>query len=105
MGELRRIFAAALPAAGGVVTLDAEDAQHVRVLRLRAGARVELFDACGAHAAATLREVSRERVVCDVEARVNVEPPDTALHLVVCLPKGKKLDDITRALTELGVMS
>jgi 16S rRNA (uracil1498-N3)-methyltransferase len=103
--ELRRIFAAALPAANGEVVLDEEAAQHVRVLRLRPGAQVQLFDARGGAALATLREVSRARVICDALARTLVPAPEAVLHLVVCLPKGKKLDDITRALTELGVSS
>ncbi|MFI5307617.1 MAG: RsmE family RNA methyltransferase [Polyangiales bacterium] len=103
--ELRRVFATPLPSTGGEVVLDDESAQHVRVLRLRAGERVQLFDGLGAAAPATLREVSRARVICDALATAFIPAPEAVLHVVVCIPKGKKLDDIARALTELGVSS
>jgi len=97
----RRLYAASLSA--GVVHLDAAQAKHARVLRLREGDRVILFDGRGSEAGAILTTLGED------SARCEAEPPRTVAHagppivLCQCLPKGGKLEDIVRACTELGV--
>jgi 16S rRNA (uracil1498-N3)-methyltransferase len=101
----RRLFADALPEAGGEVVLPPESAEHARVLRLTRGTTVELFDGQAGEAQASLTELSRTRAVCLAQPRRSVPPPAATLHVVLALPKGKKLEDITRMLTELGISS
>jgi 16S rRNA (uracil1498-N3)-methyltransferase len=101
----RRLFAQDLPETAGEVVLSVESARHAQVLRLRAGERVRLFDGCAAEADAVVSAISRERVVCQAEPRVQLPPPAATLHVVLGLPKGGVLEDITRMLTELGVSS
>lgn len=98
----RRLYAPVLPEAGGIVRLDAAQTKHARVLRLREGDRVVLFDGRGAEADASITSLGEE-VSCEAE------PPRAIVHarprvvLCQCLPKGGKLEDIVRATTELGV--
>lgn len=69
------------------------------MLRRAAGAAVLLADGHGWHAPATLR---------GEHARVSAPPTcaprrSPAIEVVQALPKGRKLDDVVRTLTELGV--
>lgn len=101
--RLRRLFAPELPEAGGRLTLPKGSANHARVLRLMAGARVELFDGLGAAAEATIVGIERDQVVCDVGLRARAEASVPALHVVIGFPKGDKPEEIVRMLSELGV--
>lgn len=86
---------------GEQVGLPDEAAAHLhRVLRLRAGAEVALADGVGGRAPAVLTGAGQARVT----AAVVVEPPPSpALVLVQALAKGRKLDEVVRTATELGV--
>ena len=105
---LRRFFcedAAALsaadPAMRDPIQLGPEIVRHVRVLRLQTGDHIELFDGRGHRAEAELIDADRARLV-----RVwSVSPDLPRTHLIQCLPKGAKADDIVRMTTELGVAS
>ena len=102
MPRLRRLYVAELPAAGGAVELPRESLEHVHVLRLNAGAELELFDGRGGSARAELTSVTRSRASC------LAQPPSAAvkqtdLQLIVCLPKAGKLETVVRMTTELGV--
>jgi 16S rRNA (uracil1498-N3)-methyltransferase len=101
----RRLFVPELPEGGGNVKLPAETCRHVQVLRLAAGTRVELFDGRAGEAEAVLREVTRKSVRCDAGPRRVLPPAEPALHLILGVPKGDRLEGIVRMLTELGVAS
>ncbi len=98
----RRLFARALPDGGGELRLDAFASRHAKVLRLREGDPVVLFDGAG-------REAEGEVLAAGDELRCRVGPPrerssnEPRVVLCQCLPKGGKLDDIVRASTVLGV--
>lgn len=85
---------------GSRLVLGQDADHHVRtVLRLSPGARLELSDGRGTTAAARL---------ADREVEVLEEPethpvPATTIEVVHALPKGRKLDEVVRVLTELGV--
>jgi 16S rRNA (uracil1498-N3)-methyltransferase len=66
---------------------------------------VQLFDGQSGQAEAAISVVSRQRIVCVAGPRQRVPRPSSALHVVLGFPKGGKLEDITRMLTELGVSS
>ncbi len=95
----RRLFLPPDRIAGGRASLTPEAAHYLRdVLRLAAGAAVELFDGAGGSYAA---EVEEGFAGLRVGPRREVRPP-LALWLVVALAKGEKMDWIVQKATELG---
>lgn len=98
---MRRLYAASL--AAGPVELDAAQVKHARVLRLREGDRVILFDGRGKEADAILIAVDESSARCEAEAPRDVVSSGPRVVLCQCLPKGGKLEDIVRACTELNV--
>ncbi|AKF09036.1 RsmE family RNA methyltransferase [Sandaracinus amylolyticus] len=103
MSEPRRLHARALGDPGARVVLDADAARHARVLRLRAGDRVVLFDGVGAEADAVVEHADATTIACVIDALRVAVAPTSRVVLVQALPKGGKLDDIVRACTETGV--
>lgn len=101
----RRLFAAELPIEARELELTEESRKHAQVLRLREGDDVELFDAAGCTARATLLAVGSKRASCRVEPLQCHAREAPSLHLVLGLPKGDKLDNAVRMLTELGAAS
>ncbi|MEX1177261.1 MAG: RsmE family RNA methyltransferase [Nitriliruptor sp.] len=86
--------------AGDHVELPPDALHHLtRVLRLRAGAAVVASDGAGSEASGHLVE---DGVVLDA-AVVTAAPPAPALTVAQALPKGRKLDEVVRQITELGV--
>ena len=99
---VRRLYACQLPESGGLVTLDEGPSRHVRVLRLRIGDDVELFDGSGRVAQATIDSLGPP-VVCSAAAPKVVDRQHTRVVLLLAIPKGATLDDCVRMATELGV--
>jgi len=98
----RRLYAPNLPDQGGPVTLGESPSRHVRVLRLRPGDSVLLFDGAGRVASARVESVGDE-VLCEAEAAFATETRRARLVLMLGIPKGSKLDDCVRMATELEV--
>ena len=93
-------------AAGGRMTLPETAGHHVlRVLRLRAGDALTVFDGRGGEYRATLvLRVSRAAVEVDVGAHDPVERESTlAVELVQGICKGDRMDLVVQKATELGV--
>jgi 16S rRNA (uracil1498-N3)-methyltransferase len=93
--------------AGELVALPESEAHHVaRVLRLRVGDAVEIFDGCGGSARGRVARIGRHDVevaaeeVCPLAARTG-----PAIHLAFAVPKGNRLDWLLEKTTELGVAS
>ena len=87
-------------AAGDAVHLSAAQRSHLeRVLRLAPGAVVEVADGAGWSAPGVLTEGG---VRLTGDARLTPEPTPR-LVLAQGLPKGRKLDEVLRQATELGV--
>ncbi len=101
--HVRRFKVGALPEAGGTLRLPADATRHVRVLRLRAGSTVRLFDGRGNEALARIAAVKRDEVLCEVAPKRVAREQLRRVTLVQALPKGPKLDSIVRMTTELGV--
>lgn len=99
---VRRLYAPVLPAAGGFVVLGPGPSRHVRVLRLRAGDEVLLFDGLGKTARARITEVG-EQATCEADEPVEAETRRARVVLMLAIPKGAKLDECVRMATELGV--
>lgn len=99
---VRRFYAPRLPATGGVVVLGEGPSRHVRVLRLRAGDEVVLFDGSGNAASARIRAI-RDEVTCDASAPLPREARRARVILMLAIPKGSKLEVCVRMAAELGV--
>jgi len=99
---VRRLYVPDLPEAGGAVTLGEGPRRHVRVLRLRAGEEVVLFDGKGRAAPARIDSVD-EQVVCQAQPAHVAATKHVRVVLMLAIPKGSKLDDCVRMATELGV--
>lgn len=99
---VRRLYVPDLPEQGGEVTLDESASRHVRVLRLRAGDELLLFDGRGRSARARLASLG-EQIVCEAGLPSASEEQRVRLVLMLAVPKGSKLDDCVRMATELGV--
>lgn len=87
--------------------LPADELPHIRkVLRLKPGQEVELFDGRGRSCAARLVTVERRKVVCERLARPVADPPPTlAIEVLTPLPKGRRAVWLIEKLSELGVVS
>jgi 16S rRNA (uracil1498-N3)-methyltransferase len=107
MPRLWRAWHPALPdEAGSVVELEPAEAHHVlRVLRLRAGEPLALFDGRGSEWRATLLQAAGAAASVRLEERI-VEPavePTLALTLYQCLLKPERMEWVVQKATELGV--
>lgn len=93
--------------AAGTVTLDDAQAHYaMHVLRLKAGAAVELFDGLGARARGRIDHATRREVILTVEELLPPSPtPRPTVHLAFAVPKGKRLDWLLEKATELGAAS
>ncbi len=102
-----RVSAGALAAApaGTTIALSEEEARHLRVMRLKSGDAVELFDGAGQVATGVVVDPTVDRVGIRVDAAraATVESP-VAVTLIQAVPvKPQRLDTTVRLCTELGV--
>ena len=91
--------------ASSEVQLPDDEAQHLaRVLRLRAGDAVAIFDGQGREALARVASVTSRRVsVHVVEPRTPAPEPEVAVTLAQALLKSDKMDRVIRDAVMLGV--
>lgn len=92
---------------GTACSLEGDEAVHLaRVLRLRPGDEVELFDGRGGVGRFRLAEVGRRRSRLELLSRRGAAPAlPFAVHCAVATPKGKRAHRLVEALTELGAAS
>ncbi len=84
--------------------LSPDESQHLRVLRLRPGATVRVFDGQGGEADAALIRLDEGGAMLELGETVhNDRETPQPVTLAVALLKGDKLSDVVRAGTELGV--
>jgi 16S rRNA (uracil1498-N3)-methyltransferase len=102
--RLTRVYLDAPLEAGARVTLTGSAARHVtRVLRLRPGQALTLFNGRGGEYAATIEALRRERVAVAVgePSAIERESPLT-LTLAQGVSRGERMDLIVQKATELG---
>jgi 16S rRNA (uracil1498-N3)-methyltransferase len=88
---------------GALAELPPEAARHARVLRLRAGEPVVLFNGRGGEHAARIVDVARSRVRAQVGAWSATErEPPLAVTLVQGVSSGDRMDFTVQKATELG---
>ncbi|HUG99806.1 MAG TPA: 16S rRNA (uracil(1498)-N(3))-methyltransferase [Gammaproteobacteria bacterium] len=105
MSRTPRVFVHAPLATGQRLTLEGEAAAHLgRVLRVRAGEAVVLFDGSGPEFAAVVQAATRRTVELAVGAQRDVgreSPLELVLLQGVC--RHERMDWVIRKATELGV--
>jgi 16S rRNA (uracil1498-N3)-methyltransferase len=101
---MHRFYAPAL-AFDREVELPEEEAHHLaRVLRLKAGDVVAVFDGRGYEATARVHAIAGRRVTIKaVEKRVPVREPDIAITLAQAVLKSDKMDRVVRDAVMMGV--
>jgi len=104
---LPRCFAPSLTGDSSTVTLPAGEATHLlRVLRIRVGGAVRVFDGRGLEYLARVSRATKSVVELSIGARV-VPAPETrvAVTLAQALLKTDKFDTVVRDATMLGVVA
>jgi 16S rRNA (uracil1498-N3)-methyltransferase len=100
---MRRFLIDPVPAGQTKITLGTEESSHLsKVLRLKKGALIELFDGQGMVYQATILEIGRS-VTASIVSSHESQTPQPRIHLHLGLLKGKKMDLIIQKATELGV--
>ncbi|MEX2123568.1 MAG: 16S rRNA (uracil(1498)-N(3))-methyltransferase [Woeseia sp.] len=102
---LNRLYVPDPLKAGDELRLDEERTRYVgRVLRLRVGDAVVLFDGSGGEFSAAITEVAKRAVVVRVGERRerSVESP-LAITLIQGISRGERMDIVVQKATELGV--
>lgn len=92
-------------AAGDILMLDEQPAHHIRrVLRLRPGASLRVFDGQGTEHDAILHEINHGRVTVEIGGKVAciAEPPH-AITLVQGITRGDRMDFTLQKAVELGI--
>jgi 16S rRNA (uracil1498-N3)-methyltransferase len=101
---MRRFFIDRQAIAGSRAFLAGTDAHHLlRVLRLKTGDEVELFDGSGMVYQAKIEGGDLHRVELAVLAASDTPPDRLAIHLGQAMLKVKKMDLVVQKCTELGV--
>ncbi len=91
---------------GDTVILSREESRHIsKVLRLRSGAEIELFDGAGAVYRALIVGIGSKVEVRLVECIIREEVPNTVVRVAQGMLKGKKMDTVVQKCTELGAVA
>ena len=103
---LKRLYVAERLAAGAELNLADEAARYLgRVLRLRVGDTVHVFNGDDGEWSATVSRFGRDRVSLAVHDIVaNAVEPDLKIHLVQGISRGERMDFVVQKATELGVV-
>jgi 16S rRNA (uracil1498-N3)-methyltransferase len=102
--RLTRFYDPNLPKAG-VFDLPKDEVVHIsRVLRLKRGASIEVFDGRGRAATCKLVDVQRRRIQAEIDTWICHEGPDLLdFTVAVAPPRGRRMTSLVEKLTELGV--
>ncbi len=94
-------------AAGSTCVLPPAQAHHAaRVLRLRAGERVTLFNGDGGEYEAIIARIARDRVALDIGARAEVDREAAlAVTLAQAISSGERMDFTVQKAVELGAVA
>jgi 16S rRNA (uracil1498-N3)-methyltransferase len=90
-----------VPVIEDLITLKGDELHHARVVRVRIGEEVEVFDGRGAIAIARVEDPSTLRVISPVQTR---ESP-LAIDLAMAIINLEKFELVLQKATELGVRS
>lgn len=100
-----RIFVSKGVPGPGPVTVGGQAAKHVlKVLRMKPGQSLVLFDGTGGEFPATLTACGKDSIELSVSPRLDIsrESP-LRTRLAVAVPRGERMDLVVQKATELGV--
>jgi 16S rRNA (uracil1498-N3)-methyltransferase len=100
-----RFYAPGAQRADEVILLPAEEAEHLsRVLRLKSGAAVRVFNGQGREFDGTVASVAKGRVAVRLgTSRAPAREPRVAVTLAQAVLKGDKMDSVVRDAVMMGV--
>jgi len=103
--RLTRVYVDADLQAGQRLTIEGSAGNHVaRVLRLRVGESVTLFNGQGGEYAASIEEIRRDTVMVTVQERRALERESPCqIVLAQGISRGERMDWVVQKATELGV--
>ncbi len=85
------------------IMLTGENAQHAKVLRLKAGEEVLLCDGQGNECLCTVSDVSKEQISVVVQSsKASESEAAVRVSVYMAFPKGDKLEHVIQKATELG---
>lgn len=97
-------FVDAAALAADRIAVDGAEGRHAAdVRRLRTGERVDIGDGRGQLAHGVVAEVTRGRIVVEVQSRESIARPSPRFVVVQALAKGGRDLDAVEAMTEVGV--
>ena len=100
---MARFFVSAGELAGNEIILTGENAQHAKVLRLKAGEEVLVCDGQGMECRCAVEAVSGAEVVLNVlERRACAAEAAVKVSVYMAFPKADKLEHVIQKATELG---
>ncbi len=101
---MHRFFVSADNITGETAYIDKQEARHIKkVLRLKAGDEVILFDGSGQEYKALLMESEKNNLFARIiEIKMKEDSPEISLCLVQGIAKGDKMDNIIQKATEIG---
>lgn len=103
---MRRFFCDNLPhprLPDALVALGPDESRHARrVLRLRRGDAVELFNGSGSLAQATVEGFEEGLAVCRVTAVSQLDPPSPSVTVWAPTPKAGRVEQMVDQLTQVG---
>jgi 16S rRNA (uracil1498-N3)-methyltransferase len=102
---LKRLYVAEKLAAGAELRVGEEAARYLgRVLRLRSGDTVHVFNGDDGEWSATIGRFGKDRVTLLLHAAIeNTAEPELSIHLVQGISRGERMDFVVQKATELGV--
>lgn len=88
------------------VTITGEEFHHAaRVVRVRAGEEVELFDGQGNAASGLVQSLGTNELVVSIVAKIDAREAKTAIDLAMAIIQLEKFEMVLQKATELGVRS
>jgi len=86
---------------GKEATLSSEQIRHLKVLRLKEGDKIGIFDGKGhEYEAAYSAKVSDGKIIIEAEVEAQKEPTD--ITLAIAAPKGSRIDVLVEKVSEIG---
>lgn len=86
------------------IALNDDESHHAsRVLRLKEGDAVEVFDGCGREGEGRIAFPSRDSAIVRLTRLSEASPPATRIELAVAVPKGLRAEDMVNQLSQAGV--
>jgi len=103
--RLSRLFSPIKLVTGATIELGPDQANYAaRVLRLRKGDALRLFDGTGGEFDATIKVASKKSLQLAVEQHVATDSESPLqVQLIQCISRGERMDLVMQKATELGV--